>query len=110
MPASLDAVPPSASPSISVRVEIMSQPTTISAAAVACAGTSPISGEMNMNGKNRSPATTATQPVRPPAATPEPDSMYVVADEEDAAPPAMAARPSTIKAFLNCGMLPSLST
>ena len=66
---------PSASPSISVSVEIISQPTTMSAAAVACAGTIPISGEMNMNGKKRSPATTATQPVRPPAATPEPDSM-----------------------------------
>lgn len=46
---------PSASPSYSVRVEIIGQPTTASAAAVACAGTIPISGEMNMNGKNRRP-------------------------------------------------------
>ena len=37
----------------------------------------------NMNGTNNKPATTATQPVRPPAATPDPDSMYVVADEAD---------------------------
>jgi hypothetical protein len=44
---------------------------------------------MNMNGKNRSPATTATQPVRPPAATPDPDST---------------------SAFLNFGMFPSWST
>ncbi len=38
----------------------------------------------------------ATQPVRPPEATPEPDSMYVVADDVDDAPPAIAAiaRPS----------------
>src|SRR5437763_13263776 len=110
MPASFDAPSPSASPSASVSVEIISQPTTMSAAAVACAGTIPISGEKNMNGTNSSPATTATQPVRPPAATPEPDSMYVVADEADAKPPATAARPSTISAFLNCGMFPSLST
>src|SRR5579872_216218 len=111
MPASRDfAVPPSASPSASVSVEIISHPTTTSAAAVACAGTIPMSGLMKMNGKNRIPATMATQPVRPPAATPEPDSMKVVADDDDAKPPAIAAAPSTISAFLNFGMSPSFVT
>jgi hypothetical protein len=65
---------------------------------------------MNMNGKNRSPAVIATQPVRPPAPTRDPDSMKVVAEDDDAAPPAAAARPSTMSAFLNFGMLPSWST
>ena len=46
-----------------------------SAAAVACGGTIPMTGAKNMNGRNSAPATTATQPVRPPALTPEPDSM-----------------------------------
>src|SRR5579871_2225595 len=110
MPASFEALAPSSSPSASVSVEIMSQPTTISAAAVACAGTIPMRFEKNMNGMNSRPATTATQPVRPPAATPEPDSMYVVADEDDAKPPAIAAAPSTISARLKFGMFPSLST
>src|SRR6478672_8477639 len=60
----------------------------ISAAAVACEGTMPITGAKKRNGMKSEPATTATQPVRPPPATPAPDSMYVVADEVDEEPPA----------------------
>ena len=41
----------------------------------------PMIGAMNMNGKKSAPATTATQPVLPPALTPDADSMYVVAEE-----------------------------
>jgi hypothetical protein len=52
-----------------------------------------------MNGTKSAPATTATQPVRPPEATPEPDSMYVVADDVDEAPPATAASESTRSGF-----------
>ncbi len=47
----------------------------ISAGAVACGGTIPISGARNMNGKNSAPVTTLTQPVRPPTPTPDADSM-----------------------------------
>ena len=65
----------------------MSQPTMMSAAAVACGGTMPINGAMKRNGKNSRPVTTLTQPVRPPAATPAPDSMYVVAEEAEAGHP-----------------------
>src|SRR3954452_7585706 len=79
----------------------------ISAAAVACAGTMPISGAKKRNGMNIAPATTATQPVRPPAATPEPDSMYVVADDVDAAPPAIAASESTSSGLRVSSMWPS---
>jgi hypothetical protein len=43
----------------------------ISAGAVACGGTIPMMGARNMNGKNRRPVTTLTQPVRPPTPTPE---------------------------------------
>src|SRR6185437_12606915 len=81
----------------------------ISAAAVACAGTIPIRGAKKRNGMKSEPATTETQPVRPPAATPEPDSMYVVADEVDAAPPAIAASESTSSGLRMSGMWPSSS-
>ena len=53
----------------------MRKPTITSAGAVAAAGTMPAIGEMNMAARNRRPAMTATQPVRPPWATPAPDSM-----------------------------------
>ena len=35
----------------------------------------PMIGAKNMNGKKSAPATTATQPVRPPTPTPDADSM-----------------------------------
>src|SRR4051795_1968414 len=79
----------------------------ISAAAVACAGTIEMSGAKKRNGMKRAPATTATQPVRPPAATPEPDSMYVVADDVSDAPPPIAASESTSSGFLMSSMWPS---
>jgi len=66
-------------------------------------------GAKNMNGKNNAPQTTATQPVLPPAPTPAPDSMYVVADDVDAAPPAMAASESTRSGLRISGRSPSLS-
>jgi len=68
-------VPGSASSSASVSELIIRYPTMINAAAVAWAGTIPISGAMKMNGRNSAPAITATHPVRPPAPTPAPDSM-----------------------------------
>src|SRR6266511_192259 len=80
----------SASPSASVSELISSPPTMISAGAVACGGTIPISGARKRKGKKSAPVTTLVQPVRPPAATPAPDSMYVVAEDEDAAPPPCA--------------------
>src|SRR3954470_23791095 len=67
----------------------------------------PIRGAKNRNGMNIAPATTATQPVRPPDATPLPDSMYVVADEVDAAPPAIAASESTSSGLRMSSMWPS---
>ena len=78
-----------------------------SLAAVACAGTIEISGAKKRNGMKSAPATTATQPVRPPAATPEPDSMYVVADEVEDAPPAIAASESTSSGRRMSSMWPS---
>src|ERR671938_454150 len=78
----------------------------ISAAAVACAGTIEMSGAKKRNGMNSAPATTATQPVRPPAATPEPDSMYVVADEVEDAPPAIAASESMSSGLRMSGISP----
>src|SRR3954462_8738861 len=67
----------------------------------------PISGAKKRNGMNIAPATTATQPVRPPAATPEPDSMYVVADDVSDAPPPIAASESMSSGFLMSSMWPS---
>jgi hypothetical protein len=61
--------------SSSVSELIISQATISSAGAVACDGTMPISGARNMNGKNRKPVITLTQPVLPPTATPDADSM-----------------------------------
>src|SRR5947209_7364618 len=78
----------------------------ISAAAVACAGTIPITGAKKRNGMKSEPATTDTQPVRPPAATPDPDSMYVVADDVEDAPPAIAASESTSNGLRMSGMWP----
>ena len=69
----------------------------------------PMIGAKNMNGKKRAPQTTATQPVRPPTATPDADSMYVVADEVDAAPPATAASESTSSGLRISGSRPSSS-
>ena len=80
----------------------------ISAGAVACGGTIPISGARKRNGKNSAPVTTLVQPVRPPAATPAPDSMYVVADDEDAAPPAIAESESTSSGRFTLSISPSL--
>src|SRR3954466_11617864 len=79
----------------------------ISAAAVACDGTMPITGAKKRNGMKSVPATTATQPVRPPDATPAPDSMYVVADDVDDAPPAIAASESTSSGLRISGRAPS---
>ncbi len=47
----------------------------IRAAAVAWPGTTPTIGEKNIAARKRTPTTIATQPVRPPWATPAPDSM-----------------------------------
>src|SRR5690606_18490465 len=56
----------------------MNRPTSTSTGAVATPGTSPSSGDRNMNGRNNRPVTTAVRPVRPPALTPAADSMYEV--------------------------------
>src|SRR4051812_42574938 len=81
----------------------------INAAAVACDGTIPINGAKKRNGMNSEPQTTETQPVRPPEATPDADSMYVVADDVDEAPPAIAASESTSSGLRISGRCPSLS-
>ena len=47
----------------------------MSAGAVALAGTTAAMGEKNMAARKQSPAMSETQPVRPPAPTPAPDSM-----------------------------------
>src|SRR3954469_16076182 len=78
-----------------------------SAAAVASIGTILMIGAKKRNGMKRAPQTTATQPVRPPAPTPAPDSMYVVADDVDDAPPAIAASESTSSGLRISGRSPS---
>ena len=80
----------------------------MSAAAVASIGTMRMIGARKRNGKKSRPQTTATQPVRPPAPTPAPDSMYVVADEVEDAPPAIAASESTSSGLRISGSSPSL--
>ncbi len=47
----------------------------MSAGAVALAGTMPAIGEKNIASRKSTPVTMLTMPVRPPAATPAPDSM-----------------------------------
>src|SRR3954470_6718990 len=66
-------------------------------------------GAKKRNGMKRAPQTTATQPVRPPAPTPAPDSMYVVADDVEDAPPATAASESTSSGLRISGSSPSRS-
>lgn len=54
---------------------IIKIPTIMRTGAVAMDGTTERSGEKNMKGKNKTPATTAVKPVLPPAAIPVADSM-----------------------------------
>ena len=51
--------------------------------------------------------TTAVKPVRPPAATPEADSIYGVVDDVPNAAPATIAVESANRAFFNHNNLPS---
>src|SRR6267143_4932426 len=55
---------------ISATCDIISEPTMMSAGAVAAAGMAPTSGATNNATKNSRPVTIAVTPVRPPATTP----------------------------------------
>ena len=79
------------------------------AGAVALAGTMPAMGENGMAAKKQIATMTPTQPVRPPTPTPAPDSMYVVAEDDDTRPPPTAASESMISGRLTWCRLPSLS-
>src|SRR5688500_5591273 len=81
--------------SMSRSMPAIKNPTTTSALAVAAGGTTPASGATNIAARNSTPVTTDARPVRAPAAMPAADSMYVVADDALAAPPAIAASEST---------------
>ena len=59
---------------ISVMVASMSEPTRISAGAVAADGTMPTKGAATMAPRNKRPVTMAVMPLRPPAMTPAVDS------------------------------------
>src|SRR5260370_18895357 len=63
---------------ISAACAIISEPTTISAGAVAAAGIAPTTGAMNIAIRKKSPATIAVTPERPPDATPAALSMQLV--------------------------------
>ena len=95
----------SASSSTSVSTLIISHATISRAGAVACGGTIPISGAMNMNGKKSAPVTTLTQPVLPPTATPE-EGLDARCRRRRTAPRAAAAREPTAAA---CGSRASAS-
>ena len=47
-------------------------------------------GEKKIASRNRPPVTIDARPVRPPSPIPDPDSMNVVLDDAEAAPPAAA--------------------
>src|SRR3954447_8244009 len=64
-------------------------------------------GAKKRNGMKRAPQTTPPHPGRPPAPTPAPDSIYVVADDVDDAPPAIAASESTSSGLRISGRSPS---
>src|SRR5688572_28438097 len=81
--------------SMSFSMPTIRNPTMTSAPAVACAGTTNASGPRNIAARYNAPVTTLASPVRAPAAIPAADSIYVVADDDDATPPATAASEST---------------
>ena len=62
------------------------KPTTISAGAVAAAGTTPTTARQH-RGRNRTPTNTECSPVRAPSATPAADSMYDVTELTPNSPP-----------------------
>src|SRR5665811_867234 len=68
----------------------ISTPTTINAGAVADAGMAFTSATKGNASRNRTPVVTETSPDLPPTPTPADDSMYTVADEELATPPAVS--------------------
>lgn len=71
------------------------------AGAVAKPGTDWARGAKNKQQINKKATTTAVKPVRPPAATPEADSIYGVVDEVPNAAPATIAVESANSAFSN---------
>ena len=64
-------------------------------------------GARNMQARNRMPAVSAVRPVRPPASTPEADSMNVVTVEVPVQAPATVLMASDSRASFIWGMLPS---
>ena len=63
-----------------------------------------------MQARKRTAVVSAVRPVRPPASTPEADSMKVVTVEVPVAAPAMVPMASESRASFILGILPSLST
>ena len=88
---------------------IMKSPTSTRAGAVAMPGTSDSSGERNRKGRKSRAMTTATRPVRPPWATPAPDSMKVWAALVPSGAAIIEAKASTVIERLRLRGLPSLS-
>ena len=82
----------------------------MSAAEVAAPGMMAAMGARNMQARKRTAVVSAVRPVRPPASTPEADSMKVVTVEVPVAAPAMVPMASESRASFILGILPSLST
>src|SRR5690606_24962410 len=95
--------------SMSLICDTMSTPTTTRAAPATSSGTTWVSGVKNTASKKSTPVTTEARPVRAPSPTPAAESMKIVLDDEDVAPPATAPIPSTMSADFSLGKLPSAS-
>ena len=67
-------------------------------------------GAMNMQARKSTAVVRAVRPVRPPASTPEPDSIKVVTVEVPVQAPATVPIASASRASFICGILPSLSS
>ena len=67
-------------------------------------------GAMNIQARNITAVVKAVRPVRPPASTPEPDSMNVVTVEVPVHAPATVPTASASRASFILGILPSLSS
>ena len=88
---------------------IMNSPTSTSAGEVAMPGTSDSSGDRNRNGRNSSAITSAVRPVRPPWATPAPDSIKVWAALVPSGAAIIEAKASTVIERLRLRGLPLAS-
>ena len=89
---------------------IIRKPTTISAGAVANAGTVKNNGDRNKDNRNRIPTVQEVIPVRPPSEMPEEDSTNVVMVEVPQHAPTTVPTASANKMPLICGSLPFSSS